>query len=93
MKTKLTQYLISWMLFASYSLADPGAVITENNTSDPGLPYAAVDGDLIIEDTDGNNSETPGLFVEGLSDLKGGILTDEIIFDGEDSILLNKGGF
>ena len=56
--------------------AAPGDVITEDNTTDPGLPYAAVDGDLVIEDKDDNNSVTPGLYVEGLSDLQGGLMLE-----------------
>ena len=49
MKTKITSFLsLSLMSFASLIFANPGDVITENNTTDPGLPYVTVDGDLLI---------------------------------------------
>ena len=67
--------IILYSIFSGVLIwAAPSDVITEDNTTDPGLPYATVDGDLVIEDTDDNNSATPGLYVEGLSDLQGGLI-------------------
>ena len=76
MKIRPTLYQTCLMLFASFLFAGSGDVITEDNTTDLGLPKATVDGDLIIKDVDGNNNGVPGLFVEGHSNLQGGLMLE-----------------
>jgi len=75
MRKKFLPLLIS-VLSLHFTSVFAGDVITEDSTTDPALPRAIVDGDLIVEDIDGSNEAAPGLYVQGLTDLRGGLMLE-----------------
>jgi hypothetical protein len=70
------RYYLGFLLLTMQLHAAPGDVITEDAATDPDLPRAVVDGDLVVEDADGSNAAIPGLYVEGLATLDGGMLLE-----------------